>query len=71
VRACSLGKITRAEPSKAPPLIYTTYAKHLSDGGLQDFFRAYRTRLRVKSQIREFNTLVSKMSQAAHPKVED
>eukprot|EP01048_Picozoa_sp_COSAG05_P007140 COSAG05_NODE_496_length_9256_cov_9.286557_2_plen_122_part_00 len=28
-----------------------------------DFFRAYRTRLRVKGQIREFNTLVSQMSQ--------
>ena len=27
-----------------------------------DFFRAYRTRLRVKGQIREFNALVSKMS---------
>ena len=27
-----------------------------------DFFRAYRTRLRVKGQIREFNSLVSQMS---------
>ena len=27
-----------------------------------DFFRAYRTRLRVKGQIREFNQLVSSMS---------
>ena len=28
-----------------------------------DFFRAYCTRLRVKEQIREFNTLVSQMNE--------
>jgi hypothetical protein len=32
-----------------------------------DFFRAYRTRLRVKGQIREFNALVSKMSSDPAP----
>lgn len=36
-----------------------------------DFFRAYRTRLRVKGQIREFNALVSKMSTHQDPATEN
>ena len=48
----------------ASVLIFTVYAvwEKLQEQN-PDFFRAYRTRLRVKGQIRDFNTLVSRMSQ--------
>jgi hypothetical protein len=59
----------------APPCPLTRLTTHGCDGTqnravwekLQDqnpdFFRAYSTRLHVKEQIREFNTLVSQMNE--------
>lgn len=70
--ACSLAfsfrpaRCTRKQVSDATrPSIDAVWEKLQEQN--PDFFRAYRTRLRVKGQIREFNTLVSKMSSDPAP----